>query len=330
MRTPPPPPLARSIAHRGRVVAWALLALAAAGCESAPAPDRASTPPALDTAPALASAAANAETPVPTRNPLGQGLEIVCVPVDDSRGSVGRALAAFADRPLPVPPAVAESWRSRGLRLVAVPAGDVEAILQGLPLAGSVQRQSFAALTRWTPIAIGGSWTGARLIGGAREPGSSASLVLPSGRLRILARAWDEPTIERSLLRARVRVELLPQHEQFDPDLTALIQAPKRSIDRAGRVFDHLTLAFSADPGEVYLIVPESPRVAWQRAEDASNDQPAAAPSADPETNPRTAEWASLGEAMLSNAELTSSGRVKVVVVLVPRSAGVFTLLPEP
>lgn len=291
-------------------------------CESPPDAVPSSTP-GTDPEPALS---ALSSTAAPVRNPLGPGVEVVCYPVDDSRGSLGRALASYTDRPLPIARPEAESWRARGLRILAVPTDEVERLLQGMPLAGSVQRQTFGALTRWTPVAIGGSWTGSRVIGGTS--GIDTGLVLPAGRLRVLARAWDDPIVEPSVVRAKLRVELLPQHEQFDPDLTTLIQAPKRSIDRAGKVFDELALAFHAEPGEVYLIVPESPTVTWRPGDEASNDQPGSATTVDPDAESRASEPASLGEALLSNAAYARSGRVKVVVVLIPRSAGVFNLIP--
>jgi len=276
----------------------------------------------------------------PTRNPLGQGLDIINYPIDDSRGSVGRAFAVVADHPLPISPEAAALWKRQGLRFLAVPLAQLEPLLRDLPLAGSVQRQTFGPLTRWTPIAIGGSSNTSRIIAGlgspTRNPSLNSNLTLPPGRLRILARAWDEPVLDQpanqsttpATPRASLRLELLPQHEQADPDLTTFIQPPKRSIDRAGRVFDDLALAFLAKPDEAYLIIPESPAITWQRAEDASNDHPTPTPTLEPNTENTNPQPPTLGEVTLSNAAFSGSGRVKVIVVLIPRSAGVFNLLP--
>ncbi len=311
--------------HNRFRAALALALLAIGACEShqptaSPAPSASESSPAHATAPTLGT-----DTVKP--NPRGPGLDVSNYPVDDSRGSLGRVLAPFTDRPVPISAAAAGLWRAQGLRFLAVPANEIEALLHDLPLVGSVQRQSFTVLTRWTPVAIGGLWQGPRIIGGLHDPGSTGDLSLPPGRLRMLARAWDEPFIEPSgsaeASLARLRLELLPQHEQTDPDLATFVQTPRRPIDRVGKVFDELALRFITQPGEVYLIVPESPGVSWQRADEASNDQPAPhadGPSADPP---------SLGEAMLSNAAFAGSGRVKILVVLVPRSAEVFELLPS-
>lgn len=297
-----------------------------AGCSGTPSADAPS--PSTSVAPPSPVDQQKADAPPPTRNPLGAGIDVVNYPIDDARGSIGRALASWSDRAVPIPPAAAELWHRHGLRVLAVPAAEVEGVLRSLPLAGTVQRQSFGVLTRWTPIAIGGSWTGSRVIGGLRRPGATADLVLPAGRLRMLARAWDEPVVDGSVARARLRLELLPQHEQTDPDLAAVLETPKRPIDRAGRPFDELSVSMMAVPGEVYLIVPEAPGVEWQRAEDASNDRPGVTPTRVDPGAATDRQPPTLGEAMLSNAAYSGSASVKVVVVLVPRSAEVFELLP--
>ena len=88
------------------------------------------------------------------------GLEVLSWIVEDSAGSIGRTLAPIS-LGTPLPAADAEQWRRAGLRLIAIPEDRIETLRAELHdhFSGTVQRQWYGLMPRWTPVVKGPTGT---------------------------------------------------------------------------------------------------------------------------------------------------------------------------
>lgn len=291
-----------------------------------------------------------------------QGLEVVWWPVDDSTGALARALAPYAERPVPISATRARTLRANGLRIVAVPLAEVDGLREFVRLAGPVQRQWHGQLSSWTSIICGPSWEGDRIIeldqperqgvpeadaseeGGA-EPLPEGLLRLGPGKLCLLARCWIEPSLQptpdeqapsedaeasgdrRSGIGAVLHIDIVPQHEEAEPESTGLVPETSGGQRQRGLLFSRLLLGASCAGDEVLMIVPETPGARWRPADEASNDAPGTAslpPLLRGLERPPT-----LGEAMLTDAASGGFARTRVVVLLFPRVPEGYSLLGQ-
>lgn len=255
-----------------------------------------------------------------------EGLEIIVWTADDAGERVGLALRDFAEAPPPVEPEVARRWREAGLRLIAVPPHELDALLVRCPPVSPIQRHRFGQFPRWTPLV-----RGPRTPPGLTDPDG---LPLQAGRPRLIARSWVEPDLSLGRHRRVVRTELAVQIE--GERRTGLYTDPpaERSIADAGPVLAALRAAHLGVGDEALVIVAESPLVDWSELPEPpppGAETPADGADAAPEdAKPEQAPPRSLGEWMLSSPRIPAErGRAsipprKVFVVLLPR------LRPDP
>lgn len=274
-----------------------------------------------DTAPALPT------PPVPSRDAGSNvraaeaGIEVLWWAVDDSQGAVGRALAPFVEQGNNT---IAPAWRGNGLRLLVVPRDKLEVMAAGMPTVGPLQRQWFGMLGSWTAVISGRPWAGRNEIL-VDDHGKPERFSLGPGRLRLLARCWNEPVVNAAEggAGAVLRVEVLPQHEEPSPIISAVDRSDQT---RRGHTFESLGISFAAQPGMAYVIVPETPSAEWAPVEEASNDRPLGPPRV-VEDQRGAALPPTLGEAMLTDAGVGGMARTRVIVVLVPRAPERFELI---
>lgn len=195
----------------------------------------------------------------PTFAVLGEpGLEVAVWTCDDTWYAAARVLEPYADRPVPVSDAQREVWRRHGVRIVAVPASEIDLVAaQSRPLT-PVQRQRFGQLTSWSAVVRGPG-----IPAGTRGPNGE----IPAGKPRLIARAWLEPDLSGGELREVVRVEAGVQIETGagNPWIGGgLGEGPGlRSIGDEGELIEGMLVSFQADGGDAIVLVGEDPGVDW-------------------------------------------------------------------
>lgn len=193
-------------------------------------------------------------------SPAEVGLEVVVWTADDTYFRVGRALNRIG-RPEPsLPEAEREAWKRAGLRVLAVPVGQLDELLNAAPPLTPVQRQRYAQLPSWTPIVRGPG-----LPHGVRNPDGGS---IDPGNPRLIVRSWVEPGVTDEGPADRLRTELAIQIErQYRP---ALLTDPlaARSIIASGEVIESLLTALHGDGRTAAVIVAEQPEIDWNRLPD--------------------------------------------------------------
>ncbi|MEM9372768.1 MAG: hypothetical protein AAGA55_03915 [Planctomycetota bacterium] len=240
------------------------------------------------------------------------GLEVAVWTGDDTGFAASRALAAYADRAVPIEPAVRARWRSRGLRFVSVPLGEVEQLVGATRAMSAVQRQRFGQLTLWTAVVRGPA-----IPAGSEGPGGE----IPAGKPRLIARSWIEPDLSGGAMRRVVRIEVGIQIETGRSPVLLDDGAPLGSISGDADLIDGLVASFITDGRDAIVLAGVSPDLEWSAVPDAGG---AVRAGQETEPGPRESVLRSLGERMLA-AEGTAprGGRPgvpprKVLIVLIP------------
>lgn len=260
-----------------------------------------------------------------------EGLELIVWTANDPDHRVGRALRDYAESVPPVPPEDAARWARLGLRLIAVPAEDLESLLLTCPPVSPLQRQRFGQVPRWTPLVRGPQLPDA-LPGPDGRP-------LPGGRPRLIARSWVEPQITGGVRRDVVRTELGVQIEHARRQTMLADPEIERSIADEGHILHALLTTHVGTGREALLLVAENPDTNWAElpqpaptpvpssdADDPAEDAPRTPPPAPAPPRQRT-----LGEWMLSSPSIPAQGdrptipARKVFVVFLPRLRSVST-----
>ena len=216
-------------------------------------------------APAIgAGCAAQRPAPDPPEPPGvggGVGLEVRLVPVRDADHAVARVLGPFESNPIPAEGVLVHRWREAGLRLVAVPAAEVDTLLCAMAPAGIADTNTWAQMPLWHPL-VAGAWGGEAVV----RVGSGVIEVAP-GRARLLCRAWFEPALAGAAVGSSMRIELLPQIQDPPgrPGMTGLggPAVVSAGVGAQGPVLRDLALSISAEPGVAYLVVGEDPALDW-------------------------------------------------------------------
>lgn len=284
---------------------WTVLIVAGVGCageESAPLPD---------------------ESVLPFAHGADRGLEIRWWVVNERAGSIGPLLAAYRDRPVPLPPEVRHAWSANGLRLVAVPIDDLPSLHEAMPLVGTVSRQWLGERSTWTRAG-----RGQRVPGGGAIALDSGMLWLGAGRLGLLVRDWIVPRVDESgAMAAALEVELVPRFEQPSRSTWRLEpKIPGAGAEDQGLVFDRL-LARMVLPGtDAILVLPEAPGVVWRAGPSADEveqmDRRSSASSEESPVlvGPPAPEVPTLGEAMFgSTGRFGREASPRAILLLVPR-----------
>ncbi|MEZ6318715.1 MAG: hypothetical protein R3B49_08180 [Phycisphaerales bacterium] len=195
-----------------------------------------------------------------------RGVEIRIIPVLDRGGAIGAALAPYEGVPVGADPVLLYRWREAGLRLIAVPERELDKALAPLRPARLVEASWWAEMPNWRPV-FGGPWFERLAVdtgGGVRTLGA--------GRVRLLARAWFEPTIRDGSIVTSARSNW---SHSTRPRGTGRLADLASSGERGGageaawrgdegEAFETLSLGFSAPGEDAYIIVGESPDVDWR------------------------------------------------------------------
>ncbi len=264
-----------------------------------------------------------------------QGLEVIVWTANDPDHRVGRLLRDYAEGAPPVPPEDAARWAAVGLRLLAVPAEDLEALLLACPPITPLQRQRFGQVPAWTPLVRGPQLPDAL-------PGPDAR-PLPGGRPRLIARSWVEPRITAGRRHDIVRTELGIQIEHQRRQPLMADPGAERSIADEGHILHALLTVHAGTGREALVLVAEDPDTDWaelpppappvQASTDPDNpDEEAPAPLPPAPPRQRT-----LGEWMLSSPAIPAQGggrpgapARKVFVIFLPRLRATTAPMPVP
>lgn len=234
----------------------------------------------------------------------------------DAGESLGKVIAGYESALVPGDPSATASCRANGLRLFTIPRREVESLRARLRAVGPTQEQWLGQVPQWTAIV-----KGPRSEAPMRLEMDNGLLTLPAGSIRLLARAWIEPMEpspgDDGVVRAGVRVELVPQHEEASPRRAGLeaslaVKHPGGAAE-AGLLFSRLEWRATLAGDRALVIVPERPGESWEPPpEDGA-----------PLAGPAPARFPTLGEAMLAGEH----GSRRVVVVIVPTAPERYELL---
>jgi hypothetical protein len=237
-------------------------------------------------------------------------------------------LASLSARTPPVDWRTLELWRANGLRVLAVPQGELPAVRGALGVTGPAQSQWLGEIATWTDVARAPE--GTRTLALALDNGP---LSLRNGRLALALRCWFAP--DRPVDAARpgptagvLELELVPRFTPDRPRTDTLRLLQPDDAPQAPIVFDRLRLASTLRGGESLLILAEAPWVEWTtpRADSADTAEPQGART----LGPPTPGAPTLGEALLGVAPSEASGRrTRLVMVLTPSVPGVFRVLTD-
>lgn len=203
------------------------------------------------------------------------GLEMRLAPVRSAGGALPSALQRFESNPTGIDDESERRLHASGLRAVAVPVDLLDEALGALQSAGPMQREWLGSLGSWTPIVTG------PVLPDPATRIDSGEVNLGPGRFRLLARCWLVPDLteaqESGVIRANLRVELVPQHLPDHPRrLEQLLEPTIEGRVSDGQVLHRLKLSCDLPSHMALLIVPTSGQSEWASAQ---NQPPAAPPT---------------------------------------------------
>ncbi|MGD9789685.1 MAG: hypothetical protein AB7Q00_04565 [Phycisphaerales bacterium] len=174
-------------------------------------------------------------------------------------------LRTYETRVTPLEPSVLKLWRANGLRVLAIPVGELDLVRERLRASGATHEQILGQIYQWMPIVTGPSWEGT-----SQVQMDNGLLELPAGSIRMLARGWfapPDPVARQEQKAASLRLELLLQHEERTKSASDLVQAlgqesPKTEYD-AGLAFTRLGVTCDLSGREALLLVAEDPKTEW-------------------------------------------------------------------
>lgn len=257
------------------------------------------------------------------------GLEMHWWVVEGSPESLREAVAPYSGEPCGVADETRAALAESGLRLVRVPLTELTTIREGLTLRGRTDRKWLGQAPWWVE-ALRGALSGEMV---TLQHGRV--ITLPSGRLRVLARAWTAPGVDAPVMRADVAIQHLPRLSELLPHLTP--GDARRSLEpqNQGPVFEETLASLEMDEGYAYLLVCDSPDAEWPGEESPEVDPlwatyAPARVSGDEFVGPPTLAPPSLGERLLRHSAmpLTDERSMTAVVVFAPRLPERYTLLP--
>ncbi len=230
--------------------------------------------------PAFLVACKHTPPPVsPGERAVAEGLDAAWWIVDDSNHdrttfeSLPQALLPYLKRPTGLSDEEQLAWRANGLRVIAVPVDDLDALHDRLRTSGKAREQFLGIVSEWTSLGSGHPFASPWMLKLDNGP-----LDLPPGQVRLLCRAWivpDEPpldpspknVIDASGMAAALHLELLPQHQEASSTRESLAQAyglnKRPTIEGAGLTLPRLALSLNSKGKDALLIVPELPDVEW-------------------------------------------------------------------
>jgi len=244
----------------------------------------------------------------------------------------GHVLAGLAEPAIPEGSVAGERLRSAGLRLMRARRADLATLERELPPTRTRRREWLGWFSRWTEI-----FRGRRAGGGAPLLVAGRRESFDAGTLRLIARAWPAPGLERHAS-PRVRLDLAVQLVPDPKPLTETIFEQPRAIDpaHAGHVFGETALELTLEDGLIYILTSAPPSASWDVGDEPASDPRPELPPGPPSPGvdfrsfgPPASTARSVGEAMFSaTSEETGSADLNVVLVLLPRAPDRFRILP--
>ncbi|GAB4554611.1 MAG: hypothetical protein Tsb0013_17260 [Phycisphaerales bacterium] len=227
---------------------------------------------------------------------------------------------------------VASSLRAQGLRLVRLDASDVGALFELAPPAGAVRRRIILPGVRFEEVADGATLEAT----GAVETPLGVRRVGP-GTARLSVRAWGTPAGDGSV---RVRADVVGVVGTTRSDERRELLSGTRQEPLSGQPVPGLSAHLVSRTDEAWALVAASPDEDWSRME-GMEPAPANAP-VDPAMDgeavrpvgPRVEALRTSGELLFMRAPSSLTLRTddedaRLVVLLVARAPGRFTLFPE-
>ncbi|TVQ30807.1 MAG: hypothetical protein EA376_11850 [Phycisphaeraceae bacterium] len=245
------------------------------------------------------------------------GLEVRWWTFLETDGEIGAALAQYDAQDAGLPEEVRQSWRRHGLRLIRMSLDEYLDVQRALPSSGRIDRYWLGQTHAWTELVKGPTSAGEQAFAV-----NGSLLFMKPGRLRLITRAWTAPTTAGP----RIRTDLVVQHvENRRPDPSVAFMPPTgRDVDEEGMTLRGLTARLDLEPGWAYVLVPERPDAEWGEDDEEVDDDVSLMVQ-----GPRVRPPLTPGEAMMRRT-LPESERatMKAIVVLLPRTSGVYRLLP--
>lgn len=288
---------------------WVILACAAAGC---------------------ATTSPEEPSGLPNVRSGDSGIQMLTWVIPDDPVAIALAFSPYETRPVPADEIELATWASNGLRVLSVPAGDIPSLRRSLILRGSEQYQWLGYKPSWIDIVSGPRFTASQPINF-----DTGRVTLDPGRLRLLARAWSVPLLDRAQggngVPAGIRIDLVPQLHRPDGSRHRLLvemgleESP--SIQEQGHVFDRMLLSLLLTSEDAIVILPESPYVRWEDLRHAEAE--------DANTPATIVRWPyhldapSLGELMLRRGDEVGRPAARAVIVLMPHPPETYQLLGD-
>ena len=255
------------------------------------------------------------------------GLELHWWVVQSSPDDLRDALLDYADASDGLCDTERAALESQGLRLVRVPLEEVSPLRESLRVRGRTERKWLGQAPWWIE-ALRGAMTGETLV-----CTDGAAVTLPSGRLRVLARAWTAPAAAGPVMRTDLAIQHLPRTAEVLPNFSE--QDARRVLEpqHQGTVFDRTVSSLEMHEGYAYLLVCDTPGTPWgtQEPADAYELTYGVIPATECDrVGPPVDRIPSIGERLLRQPAPHYSGEhpLTAVVVLAPRLPETYTLLP--
>lgn len=190
-------------------------------------------------------------------------------PVRSAGGTLPSALRRYESNPTGIDEESDRRLRASGLRALAIPVDLLDQALGSLQSAGPMQREWLGSLGSWTPIVTG------PFLDDPATHIDSGEVNLGEGRFRLLARCWLVPDLaeaqESGVIRANLRIELVPQHLPDRPRrLERLLEPTIEGRVAEGQVLDRLKLSCDLPSHMALLIVPTAGEREWESTETQS------------------------------------------------------------
>jgi len=260
-----------------------------------------------------------------------RGLELRVLTVDDAGDRVAAALSRFVADSGAMNQADQERWNSWGLRWIAVPADELDLVLDSLKLTQASQVRWMGEFPQWRPIIRTGRIHNNTVRIGASQT-SGADPIFSSdlyGRPRLLARLWTAPELTSSDAMAQVHLDIAVQMTQEKQENRWDTPALLAAIDE-GMIIDELKMSLLLDSSSAFVLVGEDPLVQWVNEDGTVS----ISQQADGSLGPGAPQARTLGQQMLSTpgTGYVAPGKryvapKKVLIVLVPKVAGTYRLL---
>ncbi len=264
------------------------------------------------------------EGPSAEQIPAGGHLDVQVWAVGNSSEAVSRALAPFEGGAVPLTGALLDRFRANGLRVLAVPVGELGRVRNALPTAGPSEQRRLVETTDWA-VAVEGPLLGR----GTPARMDSGILTLDEGRLRLLTRAWTAPVFDGSTApSAGLRLDVVVEHaapaRRDEFELLPTLRAPERTA------FERLSFELLLDGSTAIVLVPEEPTLtfAGQAESHAKRNEPVEADEPR-DIGPPAPFVQTLGGLMLGGRKPGEPGAPRRIVVLRPVLGERFHLLPD-